>query len=81
MRKVAELHLEEKKMNKRRKFRSSASQGSAAGDQAQSRDTVSRAAMIILAEEEMDKRHQDLCQLPAQGEMTCHGKRPFLFFG
>ena len=28
------------------------------------------AVKVILAEEEVDKRHQDLCQLPAQGEMA-----------
>ena len=40
------------------------------GGQSQSRRTVSRAAKTIIAEEEGDKRHQDLCQLPAQGEMA-----------
>ena len=40
------------------------------GGQSQSRRTVSRAAKTIIAEEEGDKRHQDLCKLPAQGEMA-----------
>ena len=39
-------------------------------DPTQSRQTLSRATKTLLAEEEADTRHQQLCKLPTQGEMA-----------
>ena len=71
VRKAAELHLEEERRVQRRKFLpAQLVEDLMSGGLSQSRRTVSRAAKTIIAEEEGDKRHQDLCKLPAQGEMA-----------
>ena len=63
VRMAAELHLEEERRIQRRRFKPA--EDLMSGGQSQSRRTVLRAAKTIIAEEEGDKRHQDLCQLPA----------------
>ena len=71
VRQAAELHLEEERRNRRRKFKpAQLVEDLLSGVQSQSRRTVLRAVKTCLAEEEVDKRHQVLCQLPAQGEMA-----------
>ena len=71
VRKAAELQLEEEKRNQQRKFWPvQLVKDLLSGDQFQSRHTTLRAARVVLAEEEVDKRHQDLCQLLTQGDMA-----------
>ena len=71
VRMVAELRLEEERRFQRRRFKpAQLVEDLMSGGQSQSRRTVSRAVKTIIAEEEGDKRHQDLCQLPAQSEMA-----------
>ena len=71
VRRVAELHLKEEKRGQRSKFRpASFVEEVLPSVRCQSRQAISKAARTILAEEEADERHHNLCQLPQQGEMT-----------
>ena len=71
VRRVAELHLEEEKRSKRSKFHPGRFvQELLPVVPSQSRRAITRAVKSVLAEEEVDKRHHDLCRLPQQGEMV-----------
>ena len=71
VRKAASLRLEEERRRQRMKFQPAGLVGELlSGAQPQSRRALTRAAKNILAEEEVDERHHDLCQLPVQGEMA-----------
>ena len=71
VRKVAELHLKEERREQRSKYRpAQLVQDLLPAVQFQSRQAVARAVKTIIAEEEEDRRHHDLCQLPLQGEMA-----------
>ena len=71
VRKAADLRLEEERKSQRMKFQPAEFvEELLSGVQPHSRCALTRAAKNILTEEEVDERHQVLCQLPVQGEMA-----------
>lgn len=71
VRRVAELHLEEERRAQRNKHQpAQLVQDLLPAVQSQSRQAVTRAVKSVIAEEEGDRRHHNLCQLPLQGEMA-----------
>ena len=71
VRKVANLHLEEERRKQRIKFKPATLVDTIlAEDRSRSRQALRRATKTLLQEDEADERHQQLCQLPVQGEMA-----------
>ena len=71
VRKVANVHLEEERRKQRIKFKPATFVDAILmEDRSQSRQALRRATKTLLQKDEADERHQQLCQLPAQGEMA-----------
>ena len=71
VRKAGDLQLVEERARQRLKFRPASLVDSILSqDHSQSRRALKKATKAILQEEEDNERYQQLCQLPAQGEMA-----------
>jgi len=71
VRKAADLLLVEERKRQRMSFRPAMLVDELLPeDRSQNRKSLTRAVKTLLREDEADERHQQLCQLPAQGQMA-----------